>query len=96
LVEYLPAESEEEFLDFVEILSTYNAADVAVIKSLLDGEKIEHHFRGEVFNLVEPLVQPVRLFVREDQAEAAEELLKEVLIQLTGVSFIREKENDQE
>jgi len=92
LVPYIPAKHEKALHDYVEVLSTYNASDVAVIKSLLNAEKIKCQFRGEIFNLTWPLVQPVRLFVKEDQAEAAKKLLKGMPIRFTGVSPAPAKE----
>lgn len=85
LVQYLLPEPDEEVPDYVEILSTYNAADIAVVKSLLKGENIVYRFSGEHFNQIEPMVQPARLLVREDHVEEAMNLLKEVSIQFTTV-----------
>ncbi|HED10027.1 MAG TPA: hypothetical protein ENJ10_05020 [Caldithrix abyssi] len=62
-------------MKFVEILRTYNAMDIAIIKSLLDGENIEYRFLGENFNMLEPMVQPARLNVWHDQVDEARELL---------------------
>ncbi len=64
-------------MKFVEILRTYNAVDIAIIKSLLDGENIEYRFFGENFNMLEPMVQPARLNIWHDQVEEALELLSD-------------------
>ncbi len=64
-------------MKFVEILRTYNAVDIAIIKSLLDGENIEYRFLGENFNMLEPMVQPARLNVWYDQVDEALELLSD-------------------
>jgi len=40
LVDELPQEEEPQFTEYVELLGTYNPADVALIKSILDAENI--------------------------------------------------------
>lgn len=77
-----------------EILSTYNLADIAVIKSILDDGGVDYHLQGEIFNIVEPWVQPVKFFVKEDQIEMTNELLKEILIRFMGASATTERENE--
>ena len=70
LVSELPIEPKPEFVDYEEILSTNNAAGIAMIKSLFDGEGIVYYFLGEHFAF------PVMLMVNKDQVEEARELLK--------------------
>ena len=41
LVDELPPEPEPEFINFIEILGTYNPADVVFLKSLLESEGIQ-------------------------------------------------------
>ncbi len=77
LVHELPSE-EAEFVDYKQFLATHNAADIAVIKSILDGEEVDYFFKGELFNQLEPPVQPAILMVREDQVETANDLLKDL------------------
>ena len=86
LVEVIPPEPEPEFVNFKEVLATYNPADVAFLKSLLESEGIQYFFKGEHFMYMRPLADPVRLMVREDQVEAALELLKDVNLSVTGIS----------
>jgi putative signal transducing protein len=64
LIDELPPEL--EFVDYKEILATYNQADIAFLKSLLDSEDISYFFKGKHFMSVRPLVDPVRLMVRTD------------------------------
>jgi Putative prokaryotic signal transducing protein len=76
LVAELPEEAEPAFVDFEEVLRTYNPADIAFIKSLLAGENITYLFQGEFFNQMEGPVVPARLLVRKDQAALAKEILQ--------------------
>lgn len=84
LVAELP-EAEPEFVDFEEILQTYNPADIAFVKSLLDGEGITYLFQGEFFNQMGPPVVPARLLVRKDQVELAKEILQETELAFMAV-----------
>lgn len=63
------------------ILETHSQADIAMIKSVLDSEKIDYWIKDEMFNVVRPLVQPVVLMVKEEQIEKAKEVLKQFNIQ---------------
>ena len=72
---------------YAPLLSTYNAADIAIIKSVLDNEEIDYHLQGEYFNMAEPLVQPARFYVARDQLERAREALQELRLTFLGVSF---------
>lgn len=76
LVADLPETPAPEFTDYVEIVSTFNPVDIAMIKSLLEGQEIDFYLHGEYFNLAGPLVQPARLMVRKDQVEEVKEILK--------------------
>jgi hypothetical protein len=89
LVENLPPLEEDRpvFVDFTEILATYNPADIVFLKSLLDSEGIRYFFKGEHFMYMRPLADPVRLMVRNDQVEDAIELVKHVTLSVAGLSF---------
>ena len=93
LVISLPDQPEPKFVDFVEVLATYNPADVAFIKSLLDSEEIQYFFKGEHFMYMRPLADPVRLMIRTDQVDAARELLKDIQLSITGINV--DKKNSQ-
>ena len=87
LVNALPDQPEPQFVDFVEVLATYNPADVAFIKSLLDGEQIQYFFKGEHFMYMRPLADPVRLMVRTDQVDVVRELLEDIELSITGINI---------
>lgn len=81
------AADEPQFIDYQEVLATYNPADVAFIKSLLEGAGIQYYFKGENFMYVRPLGDPVRLMIRTDQVEEAAALLENVELSVTGISI---------
>lgn len=87
LIEELQPEPEPEFVDYEVVLATYNPADIAFLKSILDAEKIYYFFKGEHFMYVRPLADPVRLMVRTDQVETVIELLKDVELSITGINL---------
>ncbi len=64
------------YLEYVKVLSTFNSGDVAIMKSILDGGDILYYFMGEHFNAVDPLIQPMRLFVAREQVTTVKELLQ--------------------
>jgi len=79
-----------EYVKFEEVLATFNPADIAIIKSILEGEDIDYYFHSEFFNQVDPLIQPARLMVRNDQIDAVREILKDIDIKYS----ISIKDND--
>jgi len=82
LVDELPPEPEKEFVDYDEIVTTFNPAEIALMKSLLDGENITYFFHGENFVQMTALAVPAKLMVKKDQAETARELLKDLKLSL--------------
>jgi hypothetical protein len=87
---------EPEEIEYEEVLSTYNPGDVAVIKSLLDGEGITYFFQGEavapyLYNAV-----PMRLLVRKDEARIASEILADLDLSLTYAGIAKERESGEE
>ena len=65
--------SEPDFVEYQEIFSTNNEADIAMIKSLFANEGIVYYFLGEHFAF------PIRLMVNQGQVEEARELLKDLI-----------------
>lgn len=72
---------------YVEVTWSMNQGDIFFIKSLLDDAGIDYYTLGENFLNVDPLIQPARFFVVEDQKEAVKELLKDSTLNITGISF---------
>lgn len=86
LVDVLPPEPDHTTeVRYVRILSTYNAADVAIVKSILDDAEIDYYFANEGFNVVSPLIQPEVLYVKRDQEEDAREALRGVDLRYMGL-----------
>jgi len=83
--------------NYLQILSSLNQGDLGIIKSLLDDGNIDYFVNGENFLSVDPLIQPARIMVREDQLEEAKEILKDFEFHIFGVSSNQnDKEEDQE
>lgn len=64
-------------LQFKEVFKTYNHADIAFIKSLLEANDILYYVNNENVNLVGSLTfaEPMRVMVEEEKFESAKELL---------------------
>jgi len=80
LVEGQPPEPEDgvRYVDMVEVFSTYNPDDIAVIKSVLDGEDIHYYFQGENTNMLVAAGAYARLLVQADQVERVRDILQEM------------------
>lgn len=72
--------------NYVELLSSLNQGDIAVIKSLLDDGNIDYFVVGENFLNVRPLLEPLKFFVNECHLELARELLKNFDLNIFGFS----------
>ncbi len=85
LVASLPEiDHEQSVPTYVEVV-TYNAGDIALIKSILDDGEIEYQIEGEYFNSMLPLLQPVKILVPEDKLEVAREILKDFNLTYMGL-----------
>lgn len=83
----LPADPKAgDFVEYEELLSTYNLGDIVFIKSVLDSEKIIYFMQNEEFNSLTFSPQPVRVMVNTDQMEKAKELLKDFEPQYSRLS----------
>lgn len=95
LVPAPPPEPEPEYFKFEEVLTTYNAGDIAIIRSLLDGEDIPYYIHGENFMYIRPLVEPARLMVDHESVETVKELLKDLNLSITGPNVKRPEEDEE-
>jgi len=75
-----PPETEDHlrYVEMVEVFSTYNPGDIAVIKSILDAEDIHYYFQGENTNLMVGGGSYARLLVQADQVERVKDILQEL------------------
>jgi hypothetical protein len=88
-----PPESEAVYVDYKEMLETFNPMDIALLKSILDAENITYFFQGEHFLHVRPLALPARLMVKTDQVEKAKEVLSNFNLTFSGINL--EKDTDK-
>ncbi|MGO8990356.1 MAG: putative signal transducing protein [bacterium] len=95
LVDELPPEEVPEFTEYAEVLGTYNPADVALIRSILDAENITYYFNAEHFMYVRPLGEPVRLMVKKDEARKAKEVLKDLDLAIIGIDLRKGKADSE-
>ena len=75
-------------MTYVELIRTYNQADVALIQSMLDAAEILHYVHGEQFSVLRPFLQPARIMVAEDRLEEARELVSQIrpsIVPLAGI-----------
>lgn len=63
--------------DLVSVFSTYNPAEVMMVKSLLDAEDIVYNFQGELFKGSGVFIVPAMLFVTRAEAQNVVEILKD-------------------
>lgn len=86
LVDSLPEReaTEKQSVNFREMLITVNAAEIVMVKSLLDDAGINYYIKGGHFAVLRPFADPARLFVSADQYEAALEILKDLDFGVSG------------
>lgn len=77
-----------------ELVRTFNLGDIALIRSLLDSERIVYLAHGEHFNLVRPLVQPVRFLVAEDDLDRARPLIEPLQLTFVPIANLCAGEED--
>lgn len=71
---------------FIPILKTYSQVDMAMIKSLLDGN-VEYYFKDENFMSIRPMLEPAELMVRENYVAEVKELLNDFELNYMAVSL---------
>ncbi|MFA6981292.1 MAG: hypothetical protein WC209_18340 [Ignavibacteriaceae bacterium] len=72
--------------NYVELFSSLNQGDIALIKSLLADAEIDYYTTGENFLSVDPLIQPAKFFISEEQVDETKELLNEFKLHVWGTS----------
>ena len=68
----------EPGIDYVPLVRTFSAKDIAFIHSVLGGTGIHYYIRGEGLTHLRPLADPAILMVDEKAAGDAKELLKDL------------------
>lgn len=71
-------EAQQDYADFTDLLSTMDQSYISFIRSVLDGEGIDHYVLGEHVSHVFALPVPQIVRVREDQIERAREILDDI------------------
>ena len=84
------SDSEQNY-KFYPILKTFSQVDIAMIKSLLDGN-VEYYFKDEHFMSIRPMLEPTELMVREDYVDEVKELLADFELNYMAVSLKDEEE----
>jgi len=83
LVYTLPEETDKPVIDkdveFVEIMTTYDAGVLTVVKSILDDINIPYFIKGEHSVYVFSHIYPARVLVIKHEAEKVQQLLKELI-----------------
>lgn len=79
LVAELPAVPPPEYVAYVEILSTLNPGEIALMKSLLEEAGIDFRFLAE--GAGPSLALPARLLVPKDRVGEAKEILDDFIAQ---------------
>jgi hypothetical protein len=92
LIEVLPP-VEYDYFDYIEVITTMNPGEVAVIKSILDNAGIVYLIPEENFTLVSPWVQPARILVQKEYVEIAKELLQDLDLNYSGTSGVSGQES---
>ncbi len=95
LVSELPPESDPDFVEYQEVLSTNSPSDRALISSILDAEGITYFFQGEFVSAYVYNAIPVRLMVRKDQFQNAVDVLRDLDLSITFGGLFAEKKEEE-
>ena len=82
LVDKLPKEEDEptpEYVDFKEIMTSFDMGDIVIIKTILDANRIKYIIQNEDIGSSYGAALPARIWISEDQTREAKELLKDFL-----------------
>lgn len=65
-----------DYIEYELVMSTFNTMDITIVKSILEDNNIIYHINADSsFHQA----GPSRVLVKKDQAEAAKEILKDVI-----------------
>lgn len=97
LVNELPLEPAPVFIDYEEIIFTYNPGDSALLKSLLDAEGIQYYIQGEYFAPYFYHALPIRFYVRKNQVSEAREIIKDLDLRIAsyGTDNLKEEKDEE-
>ena len=83
LVYALPTESEQDknnaYVDLKELLTTNDQGEIALFKSILEGERIPFLVQGDHFSRVQAHGMAVRFLVPRDHLEQAKKLFDDFI-----------------
>jgi len=68
---------------FAELLATSDQGDIAVVKSLLEAERIPCFVQGEHFSILRPFVGAARIMVPEERLAEAEDLIRDLNLSIS-------------
>ena len=70
--------AQEDVTDYLPLVRTFSAKDIALIHSILSGTNIRYFIRGEGLTHIRPMADPAILMIAEEDIEDARELLKDL------------------
>ncbi|HTK83281.1 MAG TPA: hypothetical protein VL633_13425 [Bacteroidota bacterium] len=74
---------------FVKVLATDSLADIALIKSVLEGEDVQYYLQGENTKFLRP-VDPVLLMVAKEEVNTVLELLRPLKLSFVPFNWANE------
>ena len=80
---------------FYPILKTFSQVDIAMIKSMLEGN-VEFYFKDEHFMSIRPMLEPTELMVRDDYVDEVKELLSDFELNYMAVSIKDDKDEEED
>jgi hypothetical protein len=80
---------------YIPLLRTFSQVDIAMIKSLLEGN-VEYYFKDENFMSIRPLLEPAILMIREDYFDEVKELLSDFELNYMGISVKDDLKDEEE
>jgi len=95
LVDELAPETDDGYVEYEEVLATYNPGDIAVINSMLESEDITYYFQGEHLTL-RPMGDAARLMVKKDEAQSVRELLSDLDLAYSEASSFKDEDEPEE